>query len=655
MKLQDWKHEFFRWMTPWAIITGVVLFVRLPILIDPPYYDFAFSFWAEADYLAKSDFDFQRLRYEEPFLLAEQGGRRAYMTSLLPSLAALAMKITPSPAWSFALYRLFTFFVVGLMGTFLYRLFVPSLGRAGAGLLVAFTLTIPSLSTQFDMLGMETPVALGATATAYFVARGKWGWGAVASLFAFLMKASGMIISIALLVTLGLLVLSAILTRRAPPWRGCLLAAAVLAIEWGLVRWGDTFTGQIMSGVPLAMALVWAPDLSLLTLLALGAGVALFWQTLRQIDREHQDRPASESWGALADALSRERLVLFATIGVVGVMAAVHRGPHLPRYYAMAVPLVVILLVEILFSEKRPLPWPTGLVVWGLLINLINWSGSLYPSIEAGFEYIAKIPAPAVARSGSFYERSREYIADLRSTQNLVNTLLARHSDEAIIVGMPFPFFLAYPSFGYVKDPVLGYSISRTADSIPEFKPAADLLRDQPTQAVLIRVPSYFYSATNLIEIDRPGPKDEVWYDDGDHYPGAMTLYRKTWSTPRPAPAEVSTYFQRMAWPRRRLAAQLTAVRWREGLSGAEAMLRDREKQPGQPDDLRAEINDVADAMAIAQERLGRSDQEISPLRDSFGRQDELFRQALAEFHETNWDQGVSRCREYLGRQKPRQ
>ncbi len=39
------KREFIRWVVPTVFIAGVILLVRLPVLFDPPYYDFCLSFW----------------------------------------------------------------------------------------------------------------------------------------------------------------------------------------------------------------------------------------------------------------------------------------------------------------------------------------------------------------------------------------------------------------------------------------------------------------------------------------------------------------------------------------------------------------------------------------------------------------------------------
>lgn len=649
MELRDRDTGLMSWVTPTLVAATIIFFVRMPILFDPPYYDFAFSFWAEADFLAKSDFDFHRLRYEEPFLLSEQGGRRAYMTSVLPAVAAAMMKLAPSPASSFALYRVLMFLAAGVMGTLLYRLFVHRFGMVQATLIVAFVLTIPSLSTQLDMLAMEIPVAMLAVATAYFISQSHWPAAAVSSFGAYLMKASGMIVTLSLTATLLLIVATSILARRRGPFFGLACSIVALAVEWAITQWGDTFTGQIMSGAPLAMVLVWAPDLAIGTVVAMIALFLMCRRSIRDIDNRTDGKPFRESMSALTDFIVRERLVLYSAIAVIGVMAALHRGPHLPRYYAMAVPLVVVLLVELIFSPSaRNTRW-SWILMSGIVLNLVNWSGALYPSIDWGMEIIAKIPARSVARSGSFFERSREYVSDLRSTQLLINELISRHPEEVVICGMPFTYFLAYPSFGYVEKPIIGYSISRTGDSIPEFHRADQLLQDQPVRAIYIRVASYFYLASNLIEIDEPSPQDEILYSDGDRFRNAMTMYRKRWPTDPPTKEDRNRYFQRMAWPRSRLAAQLTVVRWREGLIGCEKMLRDRAQERTLPSELRSEITIVADAIAERRrvESLGRADSSHPPTPSGI---DDLFERALEEFHRTDWDAGVSSCREFLGR-----
>ncbi len=361
---------------------------------------------------------------------------------------------------------------------------------------------------------------------------------------------------------------------------------------------GATFTGQIMSGLPLAMALVWAPDLSLWTIVALVSLLLMWRRSILDIDRQSEGKTFREAMYRLAELVFQERSLLFCSIGVIGVMAAMHRGPHLPRYYAMAVPLVAVILADVVFSLKGTGPRFTGLLAGGILLNLINWSGAMYPPMEWGMEYIARIPARSIVRSGSFLERSHEYLGDLRSTQSLIKTLVAKRHDDTVVCAIPFNFVLAYPSFGYVEQPLTGYSISRTGDSIPEFRKASQLLMDQPLKSIYIRVDSYFYFASNIIEIPKPSEQDEILYTDGDRYSSALTMYRKRWNPDPPTEEQRRRFFERMAWPRSRLAVHFTATRWREGLSGCDSMLRRRLEEKDLPTDLRAEITTVADAVA---------------------------------------------------------
>ena len=64
----------------------------LGILSLPPYEDQAAGLWAEATYLIETDFDYQRLRTEEPQFVDGVGGRRSYLINLQPTLVALCLK-----------------------------------------------------------------------------------------------------------------------------------------------------------------------------------------------------------------------------------------------------------------------------------------------------------------------------------------------------------------------------------------------------------------------------------------------------------------------------------------------------------------------------------------------------------------------------------
>ena len=76
-------------------IVAIMFFItvaRWEIIDSPPYYDFAIGIWPEAQFLADTNFDYHRLRYEENHALDVQGGPRSYITSVIPRLLSLLLQ-----------------------------------------------------------------------------------------------------------------------------------------------------------------------------------------------------------------------------------------------------------------------------------------------------------------------------------------------------------------------------------------------------------------------------------------------------------------------------------------------------------------------------------------------------------------------------------
>lgn len=637
-----------------AATSLAIAVARWEVIDAPPYYDFVFSFWAEADYLAVTNFDYEKLRTGHPFLLADEGGRRAYMTSVLPTVAALGMKLF-SPIGAIAFYHLFTFISAGAGMVLLYQTMAPRSGRFTAAALTLFATTIPCYCTQIDMLGMEIPLATFTILTLWFVGQQRYEAAALASLGAFLMKASGLIVTAALAGYLALACLSGVRVRERRPWRALLLSIALLGLQCLILRWGNAFSGQIMSGVPLAMSLVWAPDLVLLTVVGFAT---LFFTSARFLFLSPSSAGIVER---LAKLLQRERLAIVAGIAVFGIILAVRRGPHLPRYYAFAAPLVVLMISELLFAPQRGRRFVAWIPAVGIVLNLINWNGGLFLSHAWGFERIAGIPRHALTRSGSYYERSHEYLSDLRSTQTALDVLVDRLNGESIVAGNPFVFMLAYPSMGYVRTPQVGYSISRTADAVPEFHSTQQLLRDRPIDPVFIKVPNYFYIATNQAEIPRPALGDDIWFDDSRSLDFPMIVYRKRWSTEPPSAEEVARFYERMAWPQERFAARLLTTLRSSGPAEALRILREESEVEDRPAEIRLDLWTVRGAFewrwgdrTVAKELSRR----IRAFHSARGVEDvrtphELFDAALIRLDHLDWPGTVNVCRKLLVKEFP--
>lgn len=523
--------------------------MRWSIVDSPPYYDFAFSVWPEAAYLARTDFDFHALRYDEAFLLSEQGGPRAYMTSVLPAVAALGMKLFPTPRGGLIWYHLFTFGCAALVATVLLGEGRRRLGTVSALLVALVVLTTPVFSAQVDMMGMEIPLAAATSVTAWCVARGRYSLAALAAFAAFLMKATGLIVALALVLFLSAtLVLELVARRPGRPWlavaRAWALASIGVAAQWAIAQWGDAFTGQLMDGPPLGMLLVWSPDVVVIGLLVAGAGVARigYWLLFGRLELAPGGvfRRGAARW---ARAIENRPIVLFGAVLLVGILAAIYRGPFLPRYLAFGVPILYLLAVELLVLVPRAAAGVAlGLV---LVVNLVNWNGALFPDVVDGMNRRWGVPGAALARSGSFYERSHEYLADHEWTRSMIERIAREYAGESIVTSLPFTYFFAYPEFGYIEGPVPVYSISPVKGVDSTFPDYTELVRARPREPIFIKAANYFTVGSYKFEIPHAARGDEILVvDDG---PWPVEVYRKGWPAP-PSNAELEAWYQDRLW-----------------------------------------------------------------------------------------------------------
>ncbi|MFO0949433.1 MAG: hypothetical protein U1D30_26555 [Planctomycetota bacterium] len=540
-------------------ITVLIAILRREIIDAPPYYDFGFSVWLEARYLANSGLDYWGLRYDEQFLLAKEGGTRAYMTSVLPTVIAIFLRVFPTTRGALIAYHGFTFFCAGIVAYSIHAILRRRLGHIRAFLLVVVMMTTPVLCTQIDMMGMEIPLAAMTSLAALALDRGAYGWSVVAAFGAFLMKASGLIVSVALSVVLFALLFFGFLGAKLDRdefrrlGKGWLWSVAVLGLEYFLIQWGGAFHGQIMGGAPLTMTLIWCPDLVAVALFAVAIGGL---QTYRWLRRTYRTSWSVRQWGGMIhQGIAENRTIPFACLVILGIVAAVYRGPFLVRYLAFVVPMLYLALALPIFAWGKR--WRGGLafLVVVLVVNLVNWNGQWYPDISEGFVRFWGIPGPALARSGSFFERSHEYLPDYRGTLEVVEYLDKNGKGQTVVAGLPFTFFLEFPEFGYVAERMGVYSINAIKGIDPKAKDASDLIREKPSRVLFVRVPNYFTISTPRFDIPPPTKGDTLLFTDGDRYP--LLIYRKEWGTTKEELEAKDRWYAEHSWRAEPFAARL--------------------------------------------------------------------------------------------------
>lgn len=519
-----------RWLLLLVLVFMTIVAIRFEVIDLPPYYDYAMGLWTEADYLAETGFDYYALRYENDHSFENQGGARSYMTSVLPSIVALFMIITPSPRASFVAYHLFIFACSAGVIVILYGLIRTTCGVLVASLATLAATTTPVFAVQIDMLSMEMPLILAALLTTWAVYKQRYVLAIAASTLAFFMKPTGSILTVAAGTYLAVRWwFDPDRASRRASLHGMLCSAAALVLQAGVLYWGDCFGNLIhpASGPFLVMSWYWFPDL--LLLLALGGavvGVGSAWAYVQSAAQPHPSRFARLNQLART-ALTRFPLVCFAAIVVGGMLMAVNVVFFIPRYFALIVPFLYLVLASLLWQVPRTRR--ASYMLFGAIIalNLVNWNGALYvPHLSAQIHIHGEQTGRNLARESSHFERSHEYLAEHRANITGIRRLDAQRISVPVVAGHPYNHFLSLPRLGYVSEPPAGYSTLPLKNTQRTFRDISQIFKDVPRELIFVWAANGFCNAYAEFKVGPPNDGDQILYDDG--LPSPLVIYRRT-------------------------------------------------------------------------------------------------------------------------------
>ncbi|MFO0947959.1 MAG: tetratricopeptide repeat protein [Planctomycetota bacterium] len=473
------------------------------------------------------------------------------MTSIMPTLLAIIMSLSPTPGVTIVVWHLFTFASAAVLSLLFFSTVKSRWGEGTAAWSTAAMLTTPVLCTQIDMLGMEMQLCAAAMLAGYFVSRRRFPAAAASSFFAFLVKPTGLILTVANI----LLLLTLIAVTRGGKriwWISLILNGVFFALAIGILGLGGSLHAQVRDRMPMLAVLAWCPDLVLLTLgtviLCLAVGFKskrVFPQGVRKVD----DRRWTRLDGA--SVLTRRRaLELFSLLVVAGTPLAASKVAFVPRYLCIAIPFLYLLFVAALSAFRLRPVLVMGVFAGIGIINLGNWNGALFPDPFRTFETYWGYPADRLAREGSFLERSHEYLGDHREMIEAIHALeeyLAKNPDAEFICGLPEARIIPNPSFGYTRTPLFGYSIWRIRGYVPRFQRIQDLPFETTPYPVFFRTANVFHGDWARFEIPLPDPGDEIIYRKTKDAP--LVVYRKRWPDGIPSPQELRRWFLRRLWP----------------------------------------------------------------------------------------------------------
>jgi len=483
------------------------------ILDLPPYEDQAVGLWAEATYLVENNFDYRRLVSEEPHFLEGVGGRRSYVISLQPTLVAVFLKATASPRATAIAFRLHSYAWATATVVSLYILLRPHLGRRLALFPCLLVVVTPLFYVQTEIGGMDIPLTGAAMLTLVALSRRRFAWAIALSALAFAMKATGAILSFAVLLYLiSLVVLDGGRRKQQSRWRGLWVCMCLVLVvgEWSLAHWAALAQLEGASlGLQkvLMLLLVWwlCPDVAVVGLLAVaGAGLAVghsLW------GRSRDRKSGARSFDVLRRWLLQWPEVAVAWLTLGGLLLGIMQMMLTPRYCTLAVPTLYFLLDHYyLVTPRRHL---IGITLLGLLLvfDVSNLSGRWLPSTE----FLAE-KTGIYARSCAWLERSLEYRPAHQSDVAVARQLDEDHSGAVIVSQFPHSYYLRWPALGYVSRPLdvrdLGSDLLRAHEQFLSI--AEEVKRSFPPPELLL-----LSVEQRAMNIPWPPPKaDFVYLDD---------------------------------------------------------------------------------------------------------------------------------------------
>lgn len=543
----------FRLAWPLALLVvwaGVTIWSR-DVIHSPPYEDQAIGWWLEADFLADSGFNYYELRYGQQHYQNDESGVRSYMISVLPTLLALLMTISPDVPTTIVVIHLFGSACAAAILLMVFAVVRRRVGTVAAVLTSLALFSTPAFNTQIKIVGMDIPLTVFALLAAICVWRQHYVAASLVSTVAFFMKATGGLIVMATLVYLTLRWMLG--GRRIDPLerrrihRGLIANSVALIAQTAIVAWGDTSV-PILWGTDwpkvwsLPYAVYWCPDLVLVFFVALSLSLArLAVDVAHQTARRPEGATLSGWRVALGEVLRQRGMLVFCWIAVLGMVAASGLYIFIPRYFTCAMPFLFIGLGLAVFS------WPaarlSGVVTFLALIvfNFANMDGRFYPRIESAAGKLFQQTATFHARSCPFTERSSEYLLDHRSNQAAARLLETHYADHPILAPRPILHYLSEPRLGYVERPLRVYNASTFQGAITGFLAAMT-----DPSAATHKDPIFVWSGVSRTTLPPPEPEDEILYDDG--LPTPLIVYRKRLPVAA-SKADLKAWFLAHTWP----------------------------------------------------------------------------------------------------------
>jgi tetratricopeptide (TPR) repeat protein len=389
---------------------------------------------------------------------------------------------------------------------------------------------------------MDLVMTIFLVATLLALQRERWLLGSFFVLLAYGAKSTGVVYTLALLLTLALLAISSVQLRivRRPHrlYLATFLTAVFVIAEYALIQWGQTMSAlyaDILTDKVYGIQQLFSLSLHI-TLLVLLPLVIGGWHVLSQ---RPAGRPLTLWLGRLLAQATQLRVEWFLGISLVGMLLAGQVYELIPRYFVSLATCGLLLLVALLAQSRQ---WiPVAVLAGCVLLNVTD--------VEARYW---RSPQEHAIRRGTF-EASYADLEFFRAEAELVRRIAAIDPEAPLVASGVYELYFGLPNLCYLEQPRSGYALK--GKGIPGFAGLTQLMLDRPENAIFV---GGLVSASMGITIPFPATSDDIIHQEQSHH--GTVAYRKRWSTMPPDADEVFDWYQSWIFPHLTPGARIAAL-----------------------------------------------------------------------------------------------
>ncbi len=533
------------WLVLMLVVIALLAVNRRHILTSPPSQENVIGLWKEADFLSRTNFDYQRLWYEEPDF--SYGCARTYLTSAMPTVLALLMKFLPAGAPIFFVLHMMSIVSAAIICVVLLRLLMDYVSIPLSILTCLALLTNPMFSGQTYIVGMELPMTAFGMIAIWLACKHRFHLAGFAALAAFFMKASGIVFELAIISYLVILLATEAKHRRNTAYQAAVFVHVIfvglqLALIHAAGSVGNLRTDENQHSSTTLWSLPdWCPDFLLIFAVSLfGTSLTLGHRVWKATTHSRHQTVIGGIVTELGRIATRDPFWSLAWIMLLGGLVAIESIAFIPRYLIYLLPFLYAVFVIFLASIRRG-QVGAALVLIGLIcFNTLNTHGSLYPQL-------ANVLGVELARTGGPLDRSHEVVDDHLANLAAMRALAETARNRTIIAGRPYLDFLAMPDLKYIDIQATVYGVNPYSDQFPQIRDIVTILDDPPLNPIFIVVGNSWLRLAGQFNIPRPTETDHVIYTD--HQPSPLVVFEKRWPAGTPSRRQLQDWYLDRMWP----------------------------------------------------------------------------------------------------------